>query len=117
MNSTSRRALLRAGLLALPLALAACVVAPPPPPPQPSTYERAWNAMLAAMNDQGVQVTAANQSTGTITGQRSGITVTAQVTPQGDGTTKVEFRTKGDIGKDPQLIERLGAAYNARMGR
>jgi hypothetical protein len=43
--------------------------------------------------------------------------VIATVAPQPDGTTKVEFRTKGDISKDPQLIDRIGASYNARMGR
>ena len=43
--------------------------------------------------------------------------MTATVAPQADGTTKVEFRTRGDINQDPQLIDRITAAYNARMGR
>lgn len=110
-----RRGLLRAGALAAVLVLGGCVAYAPPP--QPSTYDRAWNALLGAMSDQGVQVSEANPSAGMITGQRGGITVIAQVSPQPDGTTKVEFRTKGDIGRDPQLIDRIGASYNARMGR
>jgi len=87
------------------------------PPPGPSTYDRAYNAMLGAMSDQGVKVTDANPASGLITGQRGGISVTATVAPQADGTTKVEFRTRGDTNQDPQLIDRITAAYNARMGR
>ena len=79
------------------------------PPPGPSTYDRAYNAMLGAMSDQGVKVSDANPASGLITGQR--------VAPQADGTTKVEFRTRGDTNQDPQLIDRITAAYNARMGR
>jgi hypothetical protein len=112
MTSILRRGV----LLSLALALAGCVYYGAPPP-GPSTYERAWNAMLGAMSDQGVQLAEANQSAGMITGQRGGITVIAQVTPQPDGTTKVEFRTRGDVAKDPQLIERISSSYNARMGR
>jgi hypothetical protein len=62
-------------------------------------------------------VSEANPAAGLITGARGPITVIATVAPQPDGTTKVEFRTKGDISKDPQLIDRIGASYNARMGR
>ena len=116
MNTPSlRRGLLRAGALAAILALAGCVASAPPP--QPSTYDRAYNAMLGAMADEGVKVSDANQAAGVITGARGPITVIATVAPQPDGTTKVEFRTKGDISKDPQLIDRIGASYSARMGR
>ena len=87
------------------------------PPPGPSTYDRAYNAMLGAMSDQGVKISDANPASGLITGQRGGISVTATVAPQADGTTKVEFRTRGDTNQDPQLIDRITAAYNARMGR
>ena len=116
MNSLLlRRGLLRAGALAAVFALGGCVTYAPPP--QPSTYDRAYNAMLGAMADQGVSVSEANPAAGRITGARGPITVIATVAPQPDGTTKVEFRTKGDISKDPQLIDRIGASYNARMGR
>jgi hypothetical protein len=73
--------------------------------------------MLGAMSDQGVSVSDANPTSGLITGQRGGITVIATVAPQADGTTKVEFRTRGDIAQDPQLIDRITRSYNARMGR
>jgi hypothetical protein len=102
-------------LAALALSLAGCYAYAPPP--GPSTYDRAYSAMLGAMSDQGVSVTDANPSSGLITGQRGGITVIATVAPQADGTTKVEFRTRGDIAQDPQLIDRITRAYNTRMGR
>jgi hypothetical protein len=116
MNTLSLcRGLLRAGALAAALFLGGCVAYAPPQ--QPSTYDRAYNAMLGAMADQGVSVSDSNPAAGLITGARGPITVIATVAPQPDGTTKVEFRTKGDISKDPQLIDRIGASYNARMGR
>jgi hypothetical protein len=52
-----------------------------------------------------------------VTGVRGNITVTASVSPRADGRTQVEFRTKGDTSEDPTLINRMTAAYNARMGR
>jgi hypothetical protein len=116
MNWSFRgRGPLLTGLLALFVALVGCTYYAPPP--GPSTYDRAYSAMLGAMSDQGVQVSDANPSAGLITGQRGGITVIATVAPQPDGTTKVEFRTKGDINQDPNLINRITGSYNARMGR
>ena len=116
MTSIIRRGLLRTGLLALVVALAGCVTYGPPPA-SPSTFERAYNAMLGAMSDQGVKITDSNPSAGLITGQRGGITVISTVSPQADGTTRVEFRTRGDINQDPSLIDRITGSYNARMGR
>jgi len=110
-----RRGMLRAGLVATFVALFGCTYYAPPP--GPSTSDRAYNAMLGAMSDQGVKVTDANPTAGLITGQRGGITVIATVAPQADGTTRVEFRTKGDINQDPNLINRITGSYNARMGR
>ena len=116
MNSIFRRGLLRAVLIGLAAALAGCVYYGPPPA-SPSTFDRAYSAMLGAMSDQGVQVTDSNPASGLITGQRGGITVISTVSPQADGTTKVEFRTRGDIAQDPKLIDRITSSYNARMGR
>lgn len=104
------------GLLAT-LMLTACYVYAPPPAPGPSTYDRAFGAVEGAMTDQGVRITGSNPSNGTVTGTRGGITVTATVSPRPDGTTQVAFRTAGSTDQDPTLINRLTAAYNARMGR
>lgn len=69
------------------------------------------------MIDQGVRITDSNPGSGTVTGVRGNITVTASVTPRSDGTTQVEFRTRGNTNEDSTLINRITAAYNARMGR
>lgn len=106
---------LSAALFAAALLLVGCTV--PPPPTPASTPDRAYSAMLAAMSDQGVGVSTADPATGVITGQRGGITVIATVAPQPNGTTRVEFRTRGDIAQDPTLIDRITRSYNARMGR
>lgn len=112
LGAWARRLLLPASLVVL----AACA-APPAPPPPPSAYDRAYSAMLGAMADQGVRITDAQQSTGIITGSRGNITVTATVKPRPDGSAEVAFKTRGNIQEDPQLIDRIGASYNARMGR
>lgn len=119
MNATvtSRRALLGAAVCAATVAVAGCVAYVPAPPPQPSTTERAYNAMLGAMSDQGVKLSEANPSTGVITGTRGNITVIANVTPRADGSAQVEFKTRGNISEDPTLIDRITSSYNARMGR
>lgn len=102
-------------LLFAALVLGGCVAYAPPQPA--STVDRAYSAMLAAMSDQGVGVTSADPASGVIAGQRGAITVVATVAPQPDGTTRVEFKTRGDIAQDPTLIDRITRSYNARMGR
>jgi hypothetical protein len=105
-------------MIAAMLALAACVAyVPPPVPPPPSTTERAYNAVVAAMAENGVRVGEANAATGMVTGTRGSITVTAIVAPRPDGSAQIEFRTKGNISEDPTLINRITESYNARMGR
>ncbi len=98
------------------LLLAACVTYAPPPAP-PSTYDRSFNAVAAAMAEQGVRVTESNAATGVVSGTRGNITVTANVTPRADGSAQIEFRTKGNIAEDPGLINRITDSYNTRMGR
>jgi hypothetical protein len=110
--------LARAALgIASALLLAACVAYAPAPAPQPSTYDRAYNAMLGALSDQGVRVAGAQPSSGVITGTRGSITVIATVAPRPDGSVEVSFKTRGNIDEDPKLIDRVAASYNARMGR
>jgi hypothetical protein len=117
MNVTlsARRGLLLAAAFATVLAFTGCVVYEPPP--QPSTYDRAYNAMLGAMSDQGVKLTDANPSTGILTGTRGNITVIATVARRPDGSAQVEFKTRGNISEDATLINRITSSYNARMGR
>jgi hypothetical protein len=85
-----------------------------PAPAPPSTYDRAFNAVEGAMSDEDVQSRSESRLR-IVTGVRGNITVTARNPCR--RRTQVEFRTKGDTSQDPALINRITAAYNARMGR
>jgi len=98
-------------------ALTGCVVAPAPVAVQPSTYDRSYSAIVGAFNDENVRITSEDRATGVVTGTKGGIGLTATVQPQPGGSAKIDFKTRGKIEEDPKLIDRIGAAYNARMGR
>ena len=105
------------GLAAL---VAGCVYYPPygtPVPSGPSTFDRAWDAALGALSDQGVVITAQDRGTGMASCRRGDVTVTATVRPQADGTTRVELNSRSNSGQDGGLTERVVSSYNARMGR
>ncbi|MBT9538934.1 hypothetical protein [Thiobacillus sp.] len=82
-----------------------------------SSFDRSWGAAQAALADQGVPVARADRAAGVVSGTRDGITVTANVRTQADGSVRVEFRTDGATSRDPDLINRVIAAYNRNMGR
>jgi hypothetical protein len=110
---------LAALLLGLGL-LAGCVAYPAAPYSAPvvygpSTFDRAFDAALGALSDQGMRITSQDRAAGQIVGTRGNASMTALVRPQADGTTRVEFKTGGE--PDPGLSQRVLAAYNARMGR
>jgi hypothetical protein len=107
------------GLAAL-AALAGCAyypVAPYPAPASygPSTFDRAFDAALGALGDQGLRITVQDRASGRIVGASGNASVTASVRPQADGTTRVEFKSSSD--PDSGLAQRVVASYNARMGR
>jgi hypothetical protein len=81
----------------------------------PSTFDRAFDAALGAIGDQGLRITSQDRASGNIVGVSGTVSVTASVRPQADGTTRVEFKTAGAA--DAGLAQRVAAAYNARMGR
>jgi hypothetical protein len=119
---TARLARALGAALAGTAALAGCYTYPPQPPVAyaaagPSTFDRSWNAALGAMADQGVQIVQQDRPSGTIRGRYGGIAVTGSVLQQADGSVRVAFDTSGATGQDPQLIDRITRAYNARMGR
>jgi hypothetical protein len=100
--------------------LGGCAYYPAAPYPAPvsygpSTFDRAYDAALGALSDQGLRITSQDRASGQIVGTRGGASVTASVRPQADGTTRVEFKTSGE--PDAGLSQRVLAAYNARMGR
>jgi len=82
-----------------------------------SKFDQSWAAVNGALYDQGLLITSQNRSTGVVLANSPDINVTATVRTQADGSVRVQFDTKGDIQKDPMLIERVTRSYNARMGR
>jgi hypothetical protein len=86
-------------------------------PAPPATFDRSWYAAAGAFEDQGVQITNEDRSTGTLRGRRGGIDVTAVLRAQADGSVRVEFNTSGATAQDPTLIDRISRSYDRRMGR
>jgi hypothetical protein len=86
-------------------------------PAPPATFDRSWNAVAGAFEDQGVQITGEDRNAGVIRGRRGGIDVAANVRTQADGSVRVEFNTSGATGQDPALINRISSSYDRRMGR
>jgi hypothetical protein len=118
----------RAGLLSLGMSsllflviLAGCYVYPPPGPYPyyygPSTYDRSWNAALAAMQDVGVSIVSSDRNGGVITGIKDGVDTSITISTQADGQVRVVFNSRGPSGQDPGLSNRIYQAYERRMGR
>jgi hypothetical protein len=86
-----------------------------PMAPAPSTYDRAFTAAAGAMRDQGLDINIEDRANGTIMGTRSGMTITANVRQQSDGSVRLQFDSYN--ARDQDLIERISRGYDARMGR
>ena len=120
--SLARAAALGACLGAAAL-LGGCVAYPyyPYPAPAsygPSTFDRAYDAALGALSEQGLTIASQDRASGTIVGSRGAYSVTASVRPQADGTTRVAFTPRGEQGpQDAGLVDRVFNAYNVRMAR
>jgi hypothetical protein len=83
----------------------------------PSKFDRAWNAAIAAAQDEGVRIIFEDRSTGVITGRQGDQDVTISVRTQADGSVRVELNARGPTGADRELAERISRAYDRRMGR
>jgi len=119
LASIARAAALGACLCAA-AALSGCVAYPyyPPGTYAPSTFDRAYDAALGALSDQGLSITSQDRASGTIVGSRGAFAVAATVRPQPDGTTQVAFTPRGEASaQDAGVVQRVVSAYNARMGR
>jgi hypothetical protein len=97
--------------------LSGCYEPTPTYVPAPSKFDRAWNAALAAAQDEGVRILFEDRSNGVIMGNRGDQDVTINVRTQADGSVRVELNAKGPKGSDPGLTERISRAYDRRMGR
>jgi hypothetical protein len=103
--------------LAAALSQGGCVVYDPYMVAAPASFDRSWNAALGAAEDAGIAVSTADRGSGRIYGRRNGADVTIAVTPQADGSLRVQFDVKGLGPQDQGLDERFTQAYNRRMGR
>ena len=99
--------------------LSACVVYEPVPTaaPAPSTFDRSWNAAVAAAQDEGVRIASEDRVNGVIRGFRNEQEVTINIRTQADGNVRVEIGARGPRGSDPGLAGRISRAYDRRMGR
>lgn len=84
----------------------------------PSKFDRAWDAARGAAADSGVTITSADRASGMIYGSAYASDVAISVLTQADATVRVEINvTPTGAGADPQLGQRITAAYQRRMGR
>jgi hypothetical protein len=104
-------------VVAVLMTLTGCVVYEPAPVPAPGTFDRAWNAALAAAQDEGVQIVSEDRVNGVIKGFRAEQEVTINLRTQADGNVRVEISARGPKGSDPGLAGRISRAYDRRMGR
>jgi hypothetical protein len=115
------KAALHALLFAAVGAIAGCVVYEPVPVATPVTlqqrFDRSWEAASGAMADQGLSIEAQNRAAGTIRGIRRGIAITATLQTLADGSIQVRFDQTGATVTDPDLVHRVSASYDRRMGR
>ncbi len=80
-------------------------------------FDRSWDAVVGAMADQGVAIATQDRGAGVVRGTRGTASVTASVQTQADGDIQVRFDQSGPPEADPQLIHRISASYDRRMGR
>jgi pyruvate kinase len=89
----------------------------PPPAPRPApTFDRAWNAVLGALHENGVRVASADFATGVIRGTKDRTDLFVSVARQANGTIQLEIEAKGPQGRDAGLASRISEAYQRRMG-
>lgn len=82
-----------------------------------NTFDRSWNAALAAAADVSVSVYQADRTSGTIRGTKDASDVTMRVFTQADGRVRVELNVKDPPGAKSTLADQLSSAYNRNMGR
>ena len=96
-----------------------CVVYEPVPANTPavSSFDRSWNAAIAAAQDVGIRIQSEDRARGVITGANDTRNVTITVATQADGSVRVEISARGPQGGDTNLANDISRAYDRRMGR
>ena len=108
-----RRAFALAALAAVS-AVAGCATSSTPRPALSQlNYTRTFDLVVAAMNDQKLDVDTQDRRHGHIVGTRGGDSISAALHLHVDGTIRVEFAQQGTA--DSALLQRVIEAYNARL--
>ena len=109
----------RLTVAAASFAVTGCVVYQPAPAyaPTGSSFDRSWNAAVAAAQDVGVRIQSEDRTRGVITGATDSRDVTITVATQADGSVRVEISARGPQGGDTNLANDISRAYDRRMGR
>jgi hypothetical protein len=104
---------------AAPIIATGCAVYEPVPAyaPAASSFDRSWNAALAAAQDVGVRIQSEDRARGVISGATDTRDVSITVAPQPDGRVRVEISARGPQGGDANLANDISRAYDRRMGR
>jgi len=97
--------------------LGGCVVYEPVPVyhPPATSFERAWNAALDALDDTGVQTMSTDRAAGRIRGIKDRTDVFVTVLRQADGNIRVEIEARSLQGEDAGLARRISDAYKRRI--
>ncbi|MDM0046690.1 hypothetical protein QTH91_19525 [Variovorax dokdonensis] len=83
--------------------------------PVPASFDRSFDAVAGAMQDEGLMLSVRDRASGTVVGRTGQATVTGAVRQQADGSVRVQFDATG--ARDPDLINRVSRSYDRRMGR
>jgi hypothetical protein len=107
----------RALLLALALATLGGCAAPAQPNhiDSQASYLRTFELATAAMADQRMIFDVIDRRQGRAVATLNGDTITATLQDQLDGTVRVTFNAQGQA--DPDLLKRVIASFNGRMGK
>jgi len=82
-----------------------------------SSFDRSWNAAIAAAQDVGIRIQSEDRARGVITGANDSRNVTITVATQAEGRVRVEISARGPQGGDTNLANDISRAYDRRMGR
>jgi hypothetical protein len=81
-----------------------------------ASYNRTFDAVVGAMSDQKMTASVVDRRRGQIVAERNGDKVEATLTLLLDGAIRVGFSAQGQPHADAELLNRVVASYNARMG-
>jgi hypothetical protein len=81
------------------------------------SFDRTFDIAQAALTDQKLAISRQDRRAGILVGDAGNrVTITATLQPLPDGSTRVSFSQQPD-GADPALLQRVAAAYDARMAQ